>query len=178
MATTTNTRGGTTSSTRANTIDGRDRGGGTWRPVAGWQAFDRLEEFRPATDPTYALLRQAGYQPCSIASFHVEEMTSTNGGDKELEGDEASQAIRTADIESICRRCAVDPTGRPTHGRSGTIRAACFLDSHGRRFVHVDGAGCDQATVARYFGSGCEKRGEPGRMDVRTNDHGAGGGTH
>ena len=107
-----------------------------------------------------------------------EEMNAIKGDDGDLGGDQASKAVRTADIESICTRCAVDPAGRPTNGRSGTVRAACFLDSHGRRFVHVDGAGCDQATVARYFGTGCEKRGEPARVGVRTTSHGAGGGTH
>lgn len=161
MATTTTNRQSTTRTDRAD----RTSSGGTWRSVAGWQAFERLAEFHSATDPTYDLLRRAGYEPDSIASFRVEEARSADGDGEttacSTNASSTTAAERTArqygiaDFEAICTRCAVDDQGRPTNTACGTVWVAGFHDREGRRFVHVDRAGCDQGTVGRYFGTGC-----------------------
>lgn len=155
---TTTTTGGTTTgcTTTAGTTTNRGPTAIDRHDVEDWNAFNALPYFSQATDPTYAILREAGYQPISIATFRVRDLR-TRAEDYETTG-------RTdEEIVSLCERCCTTPDGDPvefTHGRGGhggdtQVWVSYFQNQAGDGYVHVDRSGYDQSVVTRYFGKGC-----------------------
>ncbi len=124
--------------------------------VEGWSAFNALPNFSQATDPTYAILREAGYQPVSIATFRVRDLR-TRAEDYETTGRTDEELV------SLCERCCTTPDGDPVesrHGRFGLggdtqVWVSYFQNQSGDGYVHVDRSGYDQSVVTRYFGKGC-----------------------
>ena len=124
--------------------------------VATWEAFDTLSHFHHDTDPTYKLLRGAGYRPVSIAAYRVRHLRNDVN---------PIQVANRSDGEllSLCQRCCTgeESGSSPAEGDSVSsvvntqIWVAYFENQHGDSFVHVDGSGYDQETVARHFGGGC-----------------------
>ena len=150
--------------------------GGGRESVSTWKAFENLPFFHHETDPTYQLLRSAGYRPISIASYQVRHLRHDVNPTDVLDRTEG-------ELLSLCQRCSTrdedptadstadstadrtaEPTAEPTADQcaqsdSGTVDSriwvAYFENQFGDCFVHVDGSGYDQTTVAQHFGGGC-----------------------
>lgn len=125
-------------------------------PVTTWEAFDTLPGFHHETDPTYQLLRNAGYHPVSIANYRVRHLRT--------ESDDTGTANAVdGELLSLCERCCTGTDGPKEGIREGSsprvvdtqVWVAYFRNQRGESFVHVDGSGYDQETVARHFGGDC-----------------------
>ena len=145
--------------------DGRDtegttceEGASTRRAVTTWEAFDTLPHLHHRSDPTYRLLRSAGYRPVSVATCRVRRLC---GG---------AEGTRTPDhteeeLLSLCERCSTDAVERSTEDGEPAVDGvidtrvwvAFFENERGDCFVHVDGSGYDQKTVSRHFGGCCHR---------------------
>ena len=125
--------------------------------VTTWEAFGTLPNFHHETDPTYQLLRSAGYRPVSIANYRVRHLrTDVNPTEVSSRSD--------GELLSLCQRCCTEEESRSAADQDGTLSnnvvdahvwVAYFENQQGDCFVHVDGSGYDQQTVARHFGDGC-----------------------